>query len=1082
MKSLTLSRSFASVVAVLLVSPLALAEGEIVLSDSPRQNVASDKAFVVMTAKSGSDYPIATKPQFAFDCSQTNGWTINAKNRVSKVPDLGGGSRYITSVIAEINHSNYKSGGIDLWYNGWQSINAPTLKPADDTIKGPYLDFGKPGSKSCLFFDPSEMVGDVAWNKLTNVGTVIGVYKPFTGSCSDFADYGDQIVGGQLLGGKDFSRHSGYTTTTYGIHSTERILVKNGGPNGNVTCPAAKLGGTLYKDRQVHDVGVAYWSPDWEVVAFNPADATTLETHGVGVGNCHGCDYSRTSGGQAIAELMIFDTVLPEEDVKTLIAYLDKKWLPAKYSGEEGVGRVAALNLSDSDNSPGVGRVATVDVPAGETLTVDQMRGGRASSTKTLPALVKTGSGTLTVNDAADFGGEVKLNAGTLAFAAKPVPTLDQLPAGMTFHLDASDTSTMRVEEDGTVSQWTNLLWETRQVRAYQNTANRRPKFVANGLGEGLNIIDFGSRSEDDQAFFAFNPVPKMGTVFAVIDARIQGGGFLTDHITRYNSWTGRTRLYSELFFANSASGVTARETAEAWVNGRHNDMAAEAYEVPAFQVLGMRLPPSSSSPYYLGARAGDTSSNTADAGGLRLGEFIAYERSLSEEEIRDVSAYLMKKWLGRTAPGYANVSDSDVADLQNVVAAADTVIDVPAGMTKTIAKLTAAGAVVKTGAGRLLIGNGSDLSGGLVVREGSVGRTAGATVAADMPAKDPILHLDAAKANTYYAWPHDGTNFVAAWQSLDGKSGTYTQETSYKRIPFLNTWDALNGLPVIDFGKQVNEWSNSDGAYFRVAPEVRNLRAAYVVYGSQAKGGQIFGAKSGTTYDMSRSTSPTLDTALFSNPCDDFQAGEVYTNGVKIAAGQNNKFKPTGGYQLIEVHPISGMRFNSLASGGTAGYLHGGCRMGEVIVYERPLTAREKVATRNYLLKKWFPESPLSELPDEPEVEPLAGDFGVAANGTWNIAVEADGTTDDRMAVTGTISFGTGATIGLTGLTAFTAEQLQNLKLVIANAGAHEGLDDVTVTGDIDFATDTLPRLVAKTNGDLVIRFGRKGAVLLVR
>ena len=218
---------------------------------------------------------------------------------------------------------------------------------------------------------------------------------------------------------------------------------------------------------------------------------------------------------------------------------------------------------------------------------------------------------------------------------------------------------------------------------------------------------------------------------------------------------------------------------------------------------------------------------------------------------------------------------------------------------------------LVKTGAGRLLIGNGSDLSGGLVVREGSVGRTAGATVAADMPAKDPILHLDAAKANTYYAWPHDGTNFVAAWQSLDGKSGTYTQETSYKRIPFLNTWDTLNGLPVIDFGKQVNEWSNSDGAYFRVAPEVRNLRAAYVVYGSQAKGGQIFGAKSGTTYDMSRSISPTLDTALFSNPCDDFQSGEVYTNGVKIAAGQNNKFKPTGGYQLIEVHPISGLRFN---------------------------------------------------------------------------------------------------------------------------------------------------------------------------
>ena len=1072
MKTVAAFGRFSEVVAAcLLAASTALAEGETVLADSPRQNITADRSFVVTTAKIGSDYPIATKPQFSFDCSQTNGWTINAQNRVSKVPDLGGGNRYLTCEKDEIKSANYPGG---IWYSSLSkgTIVPPTLKPADGAIKGPYLDFGAPASKNCLFFDPSEMVGEVAWNKLTNIGTVIGVYKPYTGYY-EHATVKDQAMAGQILGGNDFLR---YSSSSLGISTSDPILYRYVDKPNN-SCAAVKLGGKLYKDRQAHDAanGFAYWNPGWEVVALNPANATTLESHGVGVGDCENNDRSTTSGGQAVAELMIFDTVLPEEDVKALIAYLDKKWLGHVHDGEENAGRVAALNLSDPDKNPDVGKVATVDVPAGETLTVDQMRGGRASAAATLPALVKTGPGSLTVNDAANFGGEVKLNAGTLAFAAKPVPTLDRLPAGMTFRLDASDTSTMLVEEDGSVSQWTNLLWSTRQVRAYQPLATRCPKFVANGLGQGLHVVDFGSKSEGTQAYMAFSSLVHIGTVFAVVDARIQGGGFLTENILRSSWWTGRGHSYDELFFYVPADRVTS----EAWVNGRHNDMATEAYEVPAFQVLALRLPPNATAPYYLGTR---TTGDSPDGGGLRLGEFIAYERTLSEDEIRDVSAYLMKKWLGRTAPGYANVSGTDVADLQNVIAAAGTVIDVPAGTTKTIAKLTATGAVIKTGAGKLLLGNGSDLTGGLVVREGSVGRTAGAKVAADTPATDPILHLDATKSDTYYSWLQNGTNYVAAWQTADGRSGAYTAETSYGRLPFLNTWDTLNGHPVIDFGPQVNDWSDSDGAYLNVVPEVRNLRAAYVVYGSQAKGGQIFGSRIDETGDMARFESPTLDTGLFNAACNDFLRGDIYTNGVLIANDQNHRFKATGGYQLIEVHPASGMRFNTLASGAKRNYLHGGNRMGEVIVYERPLSEREKVATRNYLLKKWFPETPLAELPDEPEVEPLAGDFGVAANGAWDVAVKADGTTDDRMAVTGTIAFGAGATLNLSGLTAFTTEQLQNLKPVIAKAGEYQGLDNVTITGDVAFTTDALPRLVVRANGDLVVRFGQQGLMLIVR
>jgi hypothetical protein len=64
-----------------------------------------------------------------------------------------------------------------------------------------------------------------------------------------------------------------------------------------------------------------------------------------------------------------------------------------------------------------------------------------------------------------------------------------------------------------------------------------------------------------------------------------------------------------------------------------------------------------------------------------------------------------------------------------------------------------------------------------------------------------------------------------------------------------------------------------------------------------------------------------------------------------------------------------SGTQFNAIGNGWES-YVHGGFRMGEMLVYERELTERERVATRNYLLKKWFAktDAELAALPEAPE------------------------------------------------------------------------------------------------------------------
>ena len=66
----------------------------------------------------------------------------------------------------------------------------------------------------------------------------------------------------------------------------------------------------------------------------------------------------------------------------------------------------------------------------------------------------------------------------------------------------------------------------------------------------------------------------------------------------------------------------------------------------------------------------------------------------MTDDEIRDVSAMLMKKWLKRDAPGYERTRTDGVADIQKVTAVADTVIDVPEGTVKS--RLSAAKSEIK--------------------------------------------------------------------------------------------------------------------------------------------------------------------------------------------------------------------------------------------------------------------------------------------------------------------------------------------------------------------------------------------------
>jgi hypothetical protein len=179
--------------------------------------------------------------------------------------------------------------------------------------------------------------------------------------------------------------------------------------------------------------------------------------------------------------------------------------------------------------------------------------------------------------------------------------------------------------------------------------------------------------------------------------------------------------------------------------------------------------------------------------------------------------------------------------------------------------------------------------------------------------------------------------------------------------------------------------YNASAGAYLKLSRNMTNVRSVYLVLGSQEGGGNPLGCHStavtlgdselggrrldfhrGYTSDDSLKTKP-----LFDKACASVKAGTLYVDGVL----QKNavEYIPNGGYELVELHLPAGAQFNALGNGFES-YVRGGFRMGEIIVYERELTERERVATRNYLLEKWFAKTgtDLLDLPERPGQVPI--------------------------------------------------------------------------------------------------------------
>ena len=948
---------------VLMTSVVSLAAlsgwADVVFTNVVQQYISTDTVYVAQTPKQVAFPDDVGTPIFWLDCADTNGWSITAEGGVLKLPSkVPGSTRYLTSDKNDPNFDNFS----------WQCygypnqyalrnpvwVEAPVLtSPADGLAGCGVLDFGEQGSRRALLFDlwsPDDSC--TASNVLANIGSVFAVYDSANGG-------GCFLGGGGIGGGFGYGWHRGGNRVDGGnIHSYSDSIflsphamspVYNGMMrHSGVPAPAKMVG----------------FSGGWEALTFCPGSGSVaLNATAIGGGDMRPAaipeNYYIFSGGMRIAEMIFFGETLSDEKILKVEAYLRSKWLtkPSGWNGNAVLSAVSADSVTDVPGANGV-KIA-VNAAEGETASIQTVSGGHFDS-----SFVKNGAGTLAFGSAPNFNTPIEVAGGTVSFTRRAVPS--DVPGRYVFRLDAKRTDLVTKDAENNVSRVDNCGGHQFGGNdIYLTAPYAQPKFVPDALGEGKPIFDLGAVS-DSGAFLKFTTnanvsadikVPGVCALVAVVGAQNGGGSLAASRSLRRGNPIDS--------FKSPLLTDDGGDYRKVYVDGILRNPAS-GYPTPGYHVVAIQSA-SADSDGMLGFGAKLAKDG---CGGLRIAEAVVYDRILSDEEIKDASAYLMNKWFGRVPGDYQNPSAAaGSVDVQKLKLSNGSSVDVPEGGVARVGRLDIEVPAVKTGKGTLRIQSSSSAASLLTVQEGSVVFEPSPDVSsADEMAEGASFRLDASDAGSLETMQEGGTNFVLRWYSPGWANLAYSVAG---RRPWIDATETLNGKPTVSFGDAGDRYYV--GNYMVFGKALRSIRSAYVVWRPHNAASYILGTSrvsdggARASYDFVSGNGLLFRNNLFSS---------IFTNGVE--SSRSTLSVRVNEWVLVEAHSRAddsgGLSASALCAerdNGTYGMSsYGGADYAEVVLFERELSDREKVATRNYLLKKWLPSVDRSELPAAPETK----------------------------------------------------------------------------------------------------------------
>ena len=412
--------------------------------------------------------------------------------------------------------------------------------------------------------------------------------------------------------------------------------------------------------------------------------------------NCP-CDMGWTrnydyKGGFMVAEAIIYTNVLTHAERAQTTLYLQRKWM--------GSGDVEVL--STASNS------CKVEVPEGREVRVVE---GVVNGT----ALAKTGGGVLKVGRFRNGSPSVEIEGGAVAFDEAYRPASEDAPAAdPLFWGDANSNSFVYASEPN-VSRWNDCRPGQTTYYATSQVSGIYPTFVDNACN-GMPVLDFGTTT-DTEAWMQINCSTVIKEVFLLV--------------RRLDGTTGASLFGGSSYFAlcggsNKILGGYACKQPNAsfcTVNGKTYDPVNTAitYDANDYAVASMSCEVAQEFHKLT------YNSNNKKWGHVRIGEFIAYDRHLTDRERRQTIAYLMKKWRNETYDfaaaqdaSFGTMTFKSGGDTARIVADVDTTISslVLNGQTR----------IVKTGAGTVTCAAATlpssldavSLEGGLDLGEGA--------------------------------------------------------------------------------------------------------------------------------------------------------------------------------------------------------------------------------------------------------------------------------------------------------------------------------------------------------------------------
>lgn len=290
-----------------------------------------------------------------------------------------------------------------------------------------------------------------------------------------------------------------------------------------------------------------------------------------------------------------------------------------------------------------------------------------------------------------------------------------------------------------------------------------------------------------------------------------------------------------------------------------------------------------------------------------------------------------------------------------------------------TLAKVTGvdrSGAIVKDGAGTLeVMGGGSDSH--YVVNEGTLrlcgpGSTEKSLVEGLLA--EALVHLDVSDASSLVKSNGEGRVWITRWNDVRGNDvyaypdphdydSKGTSLVNYPNPTFVSSQTSPTGLPLADFGVRASMASPTDvsNCYMRLSRNFDNVRDAVIVaalpYGAQSA--TILGHTE--RYDwMSDGTYGRLFTcgyapfsvaygkfAVNGGPCtyDDLRAKDIDWTRVNV----------------VHAQPIADTSVNLLGTDRRYVTNTGNSRIGEIILFNRELSAEERAAIDRHLVAKWL-------------------------------------------------------------------------------------------------------------------------------